>query len=55
MIPTTTPREALEALRIGHAKAQAMLMQAKTAKRRDIAAFWVDYFDRQMKRWEAQQ
>lgn len=55
MIPTTTPREALEALRIGHAKAQAMLVQAKTATRRDIAVFWCDYFDRQIRRWECKQ
>jgi len=49
---TITRTEALAALYVGQQKAIMMLAQAKTAARRDIAAFWVDYFARQIVRWE---
>lgn len=55
MIPIITQAEALASLRTGLINAQAMLAQAKTAKRRDIAAFWCDYFNRQIVRWEGKQ
>lgn len=52
MIPTTTPRDALEALRNGLQLAQMQLTQATTPEQKQIAQFWVDYFARQISRWE---
>ena len=53
MITTTTIPDALEALYNGLSIAQIQLRRAKTDEQRAIARFWVDYFARQIVRWEA--
>lgn len=52
MITTPIP-DALDALRNGLTLAQAQLKEAKTDEQRQMARFWVDYFARQIVRWEA--
>ena len=51
MITTPIP-DALDALRNGLQIAQLQLEVATTAEQRQIAQFWIDYFARQIVKWE---
>lgn len=53
MIATTTIPDALESLRNGAQVALLQLQQAQTDEQRAMAQFWIDYFARQIARWEA--
>ena len=45
--------DALDSLRNGLVIAQQQLRDAKTDEQRAMALFWIDYFARQITRWEA--
>ena len=49
----TTIPDALESLRNGLAIAQTQLKEATTEEQRQMARFWIDYFARQITKWEA--
>lgn len=53
MISTTPIPNALDALRNGARRAAWQFAQAKTDDQRQMAQFWIDYFARQIARWEA--
>ncbi len=55
MMTTTPIPDALEALRNGAQVAYGKLELAQTDKQRAMAQFWIDYFARQIARWEGRQ